>query len=131
MAGLKKKIRDFAYRFRPLPDYYGKDFKRIHAFLRESRHWNAERLQAYKLDRLRALVKHAGTNVPYYRELFKQHGIEAGDIKTLEDFSKIPILTKQMLRDNFDRLQADSLESYEPSLFDPSLLLIQTVALPS
>jgi hypothetical protein len=57
MLGLKKKIRDFIYRFRPLPDYYGRDFKRIYAFLKESRNWSRDRIQEYKLERLKALVK--------------------------------------------------------------------------
>jgi phenylacetate-CoA ligase len=114
MSGLKKKIRDFVYRFRPLPDYYGRDFKRIYAFLKESRNWSRDRIQEYKLERLRALIKHAQTNVPYYRDLFKQHGIMADAIKTFEDFSKIPALTKQMLRDNLEKLKADNLESFDP-----------------
>ena len=114
MPGLKKKIRDFVYRFRSLPDYYGRDFKRIHAFLKESRFWSRDRIREYKLERLRALVIHAGTNVPYYRDLFRQHGIEAGDIQTYEDFSKIPVLTKQTLRENLEKLKADNLESYDP-----------------
>lgn len=114
MTGFKKKIRDFVCRFRPLPDNYGRDFKRIYAFLKESRNWSRDRIQEYKLERLVALVKHARTNVPYYRDLFRRHGIEAGDIKTFEDFSKIPVLTKQMLRDNLEKLKADNLESYDP-----------------
>lgn len=114
MSGLKKRVRDFFHRFRPLPNYYGRDFKQIYAFLKVSRNWSRNRIQEYKLDRLKALVTHAQTNVPYYRELFKRQGIKAGDIKTFEDFSKIPVLTKQALRDNFELLKADNLETYDP-----------------
>lgn len=114
MASLSKRLKDFAYRFRPLPDYFGRDFKQASAFLDESRGWSRERIAEYKLQRLQALIRHAENNVPYYRELFKQHGIKSGDIKSFEDYAKIPILTKDILRKNLDRLKADNFQAYHP-----------------
>jgi len=114
MARLKKKIRDFFYCFRSLQNYYGDDFKEIFTFLQESRDWDRERVREYKLDRLKALVEHAGNNVPYYRELFKKHGIKSDDINTLEDFAKIPILTKNILRENLEKFKADNFKAYNP-----------------
>jgi phenylacetate-CoA ligase len=114
MAELNKKIRDFFYRFRSLQNYYGDDFKEIFAFLWKSRNWDRERICEYKLKRLKALVEHAGKNVPYYRELFKKHGINAAAINSFEDFAKIPILTKNILRENLEQLKADDFKAYNP-----------------
>ncbi len=114
MASRREKIRDFVYRFRPLSDYYGREFKTIYNFLGQSRLWDRERMLAYKLERLKALVDHAQRNVPYYRELFKQHAIDSGEINTIEDFSRIPVLTKEILQNDLERLKADNFASFRP-----------------
>ncbi len=40
-------------------------------------------------------------NVPFYRKKMQQIGIEPGDIRGLEDLSKLPFTTKDDLRDNY------------------------------
>lgn len=50
-----------------------------------------EDMQAHKLQ---ALVKHAYSNVSYYRNLFGKAGIKAEDIKDKNDLLKIPITTR-------------------------------------
>lgn len=50
---------------------------------------------------LRKIVKHAYENVPFYHQKFRSVGIISDDIKTVDDLKKIPITTKQELRDNF------------------------------
>ncbi|MBD3218738.1 MAG: hypothetical protein GF310_10705, partial [candidate division Zixibacteria bacterium] len=114
VSSLSKKIIDYTYRFRPLPDYYGEDFKKAFAFLMESSNWCKEKIRDYKLEKLRALLSHAQNNVPYYRNLFSKHGIKAEEIETFVDFAKIPFLTKDSLRANFEDLKADNFESYRP-----------------
>jgi phenylacetate-CoA ligase len=39
--------------------------------------------------------------VPFYRDKFKEMGIEAGDLKSLEDVAKLPFTVKNDLRDNY------------------------------
>ena len=50
---------------------------------------------------LRGIVKHAYENVPFYHRKFRSVGVKPDDIKTVEDIRKIPITTKQELRNNF------------------------------
>jgi phenylacetate-coenzyme A ligase PaaK-like adenylate-forming protein len=114
MTSFTKKFTNFISSIRPLPDFYGDDFKKIYAFLKESRTWSEDHISQYKLERLQALIKHAETNVPYYRELFKKEGISSTDINSLEDYAKIPILTKNLLRENLESLKADNFDSYHP-----------------
>lgn len=64
-------------------------------FLLASQHWNQEQILQYQLDKLKSLIRHAASNVPYYKTLFQQQGIHPDDIRSLEDFSKIPVLTKR------------------------------------
>ncbi len=49
---------------------------------------------------LRALLAHAETHVPYYRNLFRTLGISSRDIRSWDDFVQLPILTKDIIRAN-------------------------------
>ena len=57
-----------------------------------------EQIVAFQERRLRELVTHAYDNVPYYRRLFDDAGIEPRDIQRLSDLEKIPITTKATLQ---------------------------------
>ncbi len=57
-----------------------------------------ESIVAFQERRLRQLVRHAYDNVPYYRRLFDEAGIEPSDIRGLADLERIPITTKATLQ---------------------------------
>ncbi|MDR3279266.1 MAG: phenylacetate--CoA ligase [Synergistaceae bacterium] len=58
-------------------------------------------MKELKTERLVRTVKHVYENVPYYRKLMDDHGVRPGDIKSLDDLSKLPFLTKDDLRDAY------------------------------
>ena len=58
---------------------------------------------------LRALVDHAYGNVPYYRNVMRERNLGPGDIKTVADLTKLPVLTKEAIRDNFDSLLSSAI----------------------
>ena len=82
-------------------------------FLREyeANQWlDAERIAALQWQRLSALIAHCWNNVPYYRQRWTAAGIgDPGDIRDVRDYARLPILTKQDIRDNFEALQARNL----------------------
>ena len=49
-------------------------------------------------------VRYSYDSVPHYRELFEHAGLTPSDIRCLDDISMIPILTKEMVRQNSERL---------------------------
>jgi phenylacetate-CoA ligase len=67
-------------------------------------------LEQLQLQRLRRLVAHASDHVGYWRELLQVAGVAADDLRTLDDVRRIPILTKEALRENiyFDLLSDSS-----------------------
>lgn len=54
-------------------------------------------LQARQWQKLQALLLYAYKNVPYYQLLFRDVGLEPKDIKTPEDFRRLPYLTKDII----------------------------------
>ena len=63
-------------------------------FLHNSQYWTRGQINSYQVAKLRKLILHSISNVPYYRELFADLGLNAVDIQNLEDLQKIPILSK-------------------------------------
>ncbi len=55
-------------------------------------------LEVRQSKQLCALVRHAASQVPFYRDLYAAHGIEAGSFKTLHDLQSLPMVDKQLLR---------------------------------
>jgi phenylacetate-CoA ligase len=55
-------------------------------------------LLADQTRRLRALVRHAASRVPFYRDLYAAHGIAAGSFRGLPDLSALPIVDKRLMR---------------------------------
>lgn len=51
--------------------------------------------------RLGAIIKHAYSNIEFYRRKFKIANVKPDDIKTVQDLPKIPVTTKSELRNAF------------------------------
>jgi phenylacetate-CoA ligase len=56
-----------------------------------------EEIEAFQLDRLKRLVKHAYETVPYYKDLFEKNNLKPEDIKNIEDLSMF-IRTKDIMK---------------------------------
>ena len=83
---------------------YGRVFRDRLAALRESEWGSAEDIAEYHRVQLRGLIDHCYETVPYYRELFDAQGLKPVDIREPEDLAKLPVLTKEDVRQNTDRL---------------------------
>lgn len=61
--------------------------------------------------RLQALIQHCYENVPYYTKLFDERGLKPEDIQCREDLQKLPIMTKQMVREHYDELISKDIDN--------------------
>ena len=78
----------------------------VRRHMEQSQWWDAERLRAYQLERLRTLLKRAAEKVPYYRRVFSELDFHAGDLRSLDDLRRLPLLTKEVIRQNADDMKA-------------------------
>ena len=68
----------------------------------------------YQWERFKEILEHAYENVPLYREKFDAAGITPDDIESRQDLSKIPITTKNELREGFpDKVMAENIDHGE------------------
>ncbi len=68
--------------------------------------YTAEKLKKIQLQKLRHLVTYAYDNVPYYHKMFTKLKLKPDDIKTINDLKKLPILTKNIIRNNLEDLKS-------------------------
>lgn len=85
----------------------GHDTVRVRRLLEQSQWWPAERLEAYRVERLRSFLQDIGQRVPYYRELFKREGFDPSTVQALADICALPLLTKPIIRANLEQLKAE------------------------
>jgi phenylacetate-CoA ligase len=93
---------------RPLPGRlrYGSAYARARTLIRESQHWTRERLDAEQAAQLRAVVMHAVSNSPYHRQAFASAGVDPGSIRAPGDLARLPLLTRDDVRDHQSALLA-------------------------
>lgn len=59
----------------------------------------AEVVRHRQFQQLSRLLEHAERRVPYYREMFRSLGIGSRDIRDFDDFRRLPVLTKDIVRE--------------------------------
>jgi phenylacetate-CoA ligase len=65
----------------------------------ETHQWlSPQQVQELQWNKLKALLAHAYEHVPYYRQLFDEHGIEPAGIQTPDDYLCVPLLTKEIMQ---------------------------------
>lgn len=78
--------------------------------LLESQFWPLSVIREFQWNKLQMLVRHASVNVPYYRTLFGQLGLVPEDIVTLDDFARLPVLTKLDIQGSFNQLISEGID---------------------
>lgn len=70
-------------------------------YWQEEEVYDIEQKRQVQSERLIKTVNCVYNNVPFYCDKMKALGLEPGDIKSIDDLSKLPFTTKQDLRDNY------------------------------
>jgi len=68
----------------------------------------------YQEHLLQRIIEHAYSSVPYYRDLFDSVRLKPDDIQRVSDLNNIPILTREILRSQFERLTATNCRAFRP-----------------
>ncbi len=81
-------------------------------FYRKSQFFTREALYGWQNERIKHLVRYAGTHVPYYRNLFREIGLDTASFRGIEDLQKIPLLDKEIVRTKREELMSDQALGY-------------------
>jgi phenylacetate-CoA ligase len=82
-------------------------FSRLVGEKLDTHYWPPERVEAARMQLLRALLEHAGQQVPYYRDLFRQIGFDPRGVRSLGDLEALPRLTRPIMQAEGARMLAE------------------------
>ncbi len=83
--------------------------------LLENQWKNYGELKKGQENRMHELINFAYGNIPYYNKLFKDLNLHPDDIKNIEDLQKLPIITKSIIKENWDDLKPINLNEIKYS----------------
>lgn len=69
--------------------------------------WAESAFMQYQLEQCRELIDYARAHVPYYKQVFGDADISSKTISSLEDMRKVPILSRDMLKNRHTELLSD------------------------
>lgn len=91
---MKKYIKEtlkYLLRTRPFIGKYVDEIEAMYAM-------SPEELRNRNERRFLEIFRTAYAKSPFYRQLYRNAGISVNDIKRLEDISKLPVITKDMIK---------------------------------
>lgn len=74
-----------------MPDYYAPELECA----------SREAMRKLQSERLVSMVKRCYENIPFYKKQFDEIGLLPGDIRSIDDITKLPFTVKQDLRDTY------------------------------
>lgn len=75
--------------------------------------WSKQEIKEWQDNELRKFVRHAYEHTVYYRKLFDCLGLTPDDIRCKEDLVKIPVMTKEIVNENYESLVPDDLKRFK------------------
>lgn len=105
-----QEVACWIYGKKMVHDQYNKYFFQKSEWLHQTERWSASEIEAYQNEQVRRIIKHAYAHVPYYREIMTRLRLTPSDIVKIEDLQKLPLLKKEDVRNNREKLLADNAE---------------------
>jgi phenylacetate-CoA ligase len=87
-------------------DLQNKDYVAWRQFLKDSDRWTRDQIADYQLRELKRITRHAYENTTGYRALYQEAGVHPSDIRSFEDFRRLPFVDKEMIRDRLEEFSA-------------------------
>lgn len=88
---------------------YGGDFQDRLSDYNSRIKCSRDELESIRNEKLQKLVAFCYKEVPFYREMFNDGGVNPDSIKSMDDLSVLPIIDKQTVRENAEIIKPDSL----------------------
>jgi phenylacetate-CoA ligase len=95
-----------AYGVVPIERRLGEHFTKTRLLLQGAEFWDEEKIADFQLRKLKEIVTFAAKNVPFYEDLYRKHGVDVAEIRTLQDVKLLPSISKEDLRDHLEHFVA-------------------------
>ena len=69
-------------------------------------------IEEKQINKVKQVLVHAYEHTSYYRKLFDEIGFDVYSFSEKDDIKKIPLLTKEIIIEHFDDIQADDISDF-------------------
>jgi len=83
----------------------GRDTYQFLSRLEKEQYFKKDQLETLRFKKLKALLIHAGKNIPFYRKRFADAGFNPEKIQAADDVKLLPLLSKEEIRKNLDQMK--------------------------
>lgn len=90
----------------PAEIHLGPEYRRWRTLIAGSEFWSDEEHRCFQMRELVLLLRHCFDHVPYYRNLSRRLGLRPEDFTQVGDLSRLPVLSKDMIRDHLEEFVA-------------------------
>ena len=101
-------VKKIFYNIIPFKYRYGKDFGITYNQIINNLSLPTEKLREKQFQQLRNILIHCNENVKYYNKMFFDYGFNPHTIQDFKDIEKLPYLTKDLIKENYQDLIADN-----------------------
>lgn len=88
---------------------YGDSYFEHVKFLAEAQYWPADKINEYSWGRIKGFIEHAYQHTEFYKNQFKQINLKPDDFRSFEDFRKLPIINKKIVRQHIDNIVPENI----------------------
>jgi phenylacetate-CoA ligase len=81
-------------------------------YLEKSQYFDPEQIKDIQWKKLKAMLAHAYENCSFYRDKYVKEGVHPKDVRSMEDFRRLPVLNKTDVHKYKDRLIARKADRY-------------------
>lgn len=88
--------------------------KKVNLYYKEyvkTQWYSEEKMREFQLMKFKKLVSHCYQNVPYYKDLMESMDFKPSDVKSFDDLQRFPILTKEIIKQNYDKFYPINIKS--------------------
>lgn len=101
---LRTSLALYPYKLRKLKE----PFTSFTKTLIENEKKSFEEIQNYQFQEFKTLVTNAYNHSKFYKDFYDQKGFEPSELKVISDITKVPIISKVDIRDNYSDLVLDT-----------------------
>ncbi|MGG7035411.1 MAG: phenylacetate--CoA ligase family protein [Flavobacterium sp.] len=82
----------------------GGNFPKYYQQLLKSQFLSEQEINDFQVNKLKNVLIYCNENIPYYQKIFKKLNFIPEDVTSIKDLEKLPILTKEDVRNNYEEL---------------------------
>lgn len=83
------------------------DTVKIRKEMEQTQWLSPKELNALQVEKLRTFLLEVDKQVPYYRDLFRQHAFDPLNVSRISDLARLPFLTKEIIRANTEQMKSE------------------------